>query len=58
MKNTGSGAADTDSVIISDNIPANLILFTGNLDGNGSPFVFTDNNCPSTTLTTAVMYPV
>jgi hypothetical protein len=53
IKNTGDGTPDAESSIISDTIPVKLTLFTGDLDGNGSPFVFTDNHCPptSTTLT-------
>jgi hypothetical protein len=49
VKKSGDGQADVDQTIISDTIPDKLTLFTGNLDGGGSPFVFTDNNCPPTT---------
>jgi len=48
IKNTGDGIPDTDTTIIRDNIPSELTLFTGDLDGNGSPFVFTDSQCPPT----------
>lgn len=46
VKNTGDGMPDAETTIIRDNIPAELTLFTGDLDGSGSAFVFTDNSCP------------
>lgn len=42
VTNTGNGSTDLDSVRISDQLPAETTLFTGDLDGSGSPFVFTD----------------
>ena len=61
VKNTGDGSPDAETTIIADNIPSVLSLYTGDLDGNGSPFVFTDNSCPPSTNTSsshlALVYP-
>ena len=51
VKNMGNLGPDFDTMRISDNLQDQLSLFTGDLDGNGSPFVFTDNNCPPDTET-------
>lgn len=48
VRNTGDGMPDAETTIIRDVIPDELSLFTGDLDGNGSPFIFTDNSCPPT----------
>ena len=57
----GNLGPDSDTMRISDNLQGQLSLFTGDLDGNGSPFVFTDNNCPPDTATTtsnlSLVYP-
>lgn len=42
VTNTGSGSTDVDSITINDQLPPETTLFTGDLDGNGSPFIFTD----------------
>ena len=61
VRNAGDGSPDAETTIIADNIPGVLSLFTGDLDGNGSPFVFTDNHCPPSTNTPsshlALVYP-
>lgn len=49
VRNTGSGIPDAETTVIKDTIPAELTLFTGDLNGSGSPFVFTDSSCPPTT---------
>ena len=53
IKNRGNVGPDTDTTLIKDTLQVQLTLFTGDLDGNGSPFVFTDNSCPPETATTA-----
>ena len=40
--NNGTGVVDAGSLDLSDGIDANTVLFVGDLDGAGSPFVFTD----------------
>jgi uncharacterized repeat protein (TIGR01451 family) len=40
--NQGTGVVDADTVVITDQIPANTALFVGDLDGNGSPVSFID----------------
>lgn len=40
--NLGDGAATDGSIVISDVLDDNLTLFVGDLDGNGSPFIFTN----------------
>jgi hypothetical protein len=61
IKNKGNLGPDTDTTLIKDILQGQLSLFTGDLDGNGSPFVFTDNSCPPETATTtsnlALVYP-
>ncbi|PWQ93525.1 hypothetical protein [Leucothrix arctica] len=52
IKNRGNLGPDLDTTLIKDTLQSQLTLFTGDLDGNGSPFVFTDNNCPPETVTT------
>ena len=51
VRNLGDLGPDTDTTLIKDTLQSELTLFTGDLDGNGSPFVFTDNSCPPTTPT-------
>ena len=41
--NTGSGSVDADSLVVTDPIPANVVLFVGDLGAPGSgPVEFTD----------------
>jgi hypothetical protein len=48
VSNTGSGATDTDTVILSDSVPQKSVLFVGDIGGAGSgPIVFTDGATPS-----------
>lgn len=42
VENTGNGSVDSDSMVIRDSIDANTTLFTGDLNGSGSPIIFTD----------------
>lgn len=42
VTNSGDGSSDQDSIRISDVLDANSTLFVGDLDGSGSPFIFTD----------------
>lgn len=49
VRNTGNGKPDPDTTIIKDTLPNELTLFTGDLNGSASPFIFTDGNCPPTT---------
>lgn len=43
VTNTGQGRVDSNSVVISDPIPANTMLFVGNLGGSpAGPFSFSD----------------
>ena len=53
VTNTGDSSPDTDTTVISDQITDDLVLYTGDLDGSGSPFVFTDSNCPPTSTSTS-----
>jgi uncharacterized repeat protein (TIGR01451 family) len=46
VNNTGLGAADTNTLVIVDAVPANSELFTGNF-ASGAPFAFTDGALPS-----------
>lgn len=48
--NTG-GTVDSDSLVIVDSIPSELIMFTGDLDGSGSSVRFIDSSTPSSGLT-------
>jgi uncharacterized repeat protein (TIGR01451 family) len=48
--NQGNGAADSDSVVITDAIPVNTSLYVGDLDGGGSPVQFIDGT-PTSGLT-------
>ena len=48
--NQGDGATDTDTVFITDPIPANTALFVGDIDGPGpaaGPVLFTDGTPPN-----------
>ena len=40
--NASAGTTDPDTVVISDALNANTTFFAGDLDGNGSPFIFGD----------------
>ena len=42
ITNTGPGVVDADSLGLSDIIDENTVLFTGDLDGSGGPFLFVD----------------
>eukprot|EP00903_Cladosiphon_okamuranus_P004455 g4453.t1 len=42
VTNSGDGSADEGTVRISDALDANATLFVGDLNGLGSPFIFTD----------------
>ena len=42
VTNQGIGPTDTDTVVITDAVPANTSLFVGDLDGSGSPVQFID----------------
>ena len=42
VTNTGSGSVDSGSMTIADDIDPQTTLFTGDLDGSGSPVIFTD----------------
>ena len=42
ITNTGPGVVDADSLGLSDMIDENTVLFTGDLDGSGGPFLFVD----------------
>ncbi|MBW1788482.1 MAG: DUF2341 domain-containing protein [Deltaproteobacteria bacterium] len=48
--NQGDGATDADTVFITDPIPANTVLFVGDIDGPGpatGPVLFTDGTPPN-----------
>ncbi|PKN13135.1 MAG: hypothetical protein CVU69_03820 [Deltaproteobacteria bacterium HGW-Deltaproteobacteria-4] len=48
VSNTGPGAVDNNSTVITDPIPANTELFVGDINGAGSgPVLFTDGPIPS-----------
>ncbi len=42
VTNSGSGSVDDGSMTIADDIDPQTTLFTGDLDGSGSPVIFTD----------------
>ena len=42
VTNNGPGVVDAGTLALSDVIDANTVLFTGDLDGSGGPFVFVD----------------
>lgn len=42
VTNTGPGVVDAGSLGLSDSIDENTVLFTGDLDGSGGPFLFVD----------------
>ena len=42
VTNNGDGSSDEDTIRISDTLDANTTFFAGDLNGSGSPFVFTD----------------
>lgn len=44
VTNTGMGVVDADSLALSDVISPDTVLFVGDLDGSGSPFLFTDGS--------------
>jgi uncharacterized repeat protein (TIGR01451 family) len=46
VQNTGSGAVDTNTLVLVDLIPVNSEVFTGNLSA-GAPYLFTDGALPS-----------
>lgn len=46
VQNTGSGAVDTNTLVLVDLIPNNSEVFTGNLSA-GAPYIFTDGTLPS-----------
>jgi uncharacterized repeat protein (TIGR01451 family) len=48
VTNQGSGAVDSDTVVVVDPIPANTEMYVDDLDGSGSgPVVFVDGTTPS-----------
>ena len=49
ITNSGAGTVTNNSIVITDPIPANTTLFTGNLSA-GAPYIFT-NGTPSSLLT-------
>lgn len=51
VTNSGAGTVDNNTLVITDPIPANTELFTGNLSG-GAPFVYT-NGTPTSGLSCA-----
>jgi len=44
------GAIDNGTIVLVDQLPPNLEIFTGDLDGNGNPFAFIDNSVPASGL--------
>jgi len=49
---TSNGAAiDANSIVLVDNLPAEVSLFTGDLDGAGQPVEYIDNSTPASGLT-------
>ena len=42
VSNTDLGVIDDGTLVITDTLDPNVSLFVGNLDGSGSPFIFTD----------------
>jgi len=44
------GAIDAGTLVLVDQLPPGLEIFTGDLDGNGNPFSFTDNSTPASGL--------
>jgi hypothetical protein len=42
VTNNGAGVVDAGSLGLSDAIDENTVLFTGDLDGSGGPFIFVD----------------
>lgn len=55
VANTGPGRVDNDSVVLSDAIPANTVLFVGNLGGNPpGPITFADGGAGLTFSFTAL----
>ena len=42
FSNTGIGVVDSGTIVLDDTLDSNIALFVGDLDGGGSPFVFTD----------------
>ncbi len=49
LTSTG-GALDSDSIILTDVVPSDLSVFTGDFDGSGNPFIFEDNSMPPSEL--------
>jgi len=42
VSNAGAGVVDNDTIVLEDTLDQNIALFVGDLDGSGSPFIFTD----------------
>lgn len=42
ITNTGGGTADNNSIVVTDPIPANTLMFVGDLGGGSGPVLFTD----------------
>lgn len=53
VTNTG-GAVDADTLVLTDALPGNLTLFTGDLDGAGQPVDFSDLSAPASGLSCCV----
>ena len=52
---TSNGAAvDAGSVVLIDELPPEISLFTGDLNGSSQPVIFTDNSTPASGLTCCV----
>lgn len=49
ITNTGEGIADDGSVSVTDTLDANTTFFSGDLDGSGAPFIFTDGSGSNST---------
>lgn len=47
LVNNGPGSNDPGSLSIRDELPAGVVLFTGDFNGSGSPFEFVDGAIPS-----------
>ncbi|MEP2735371.1 MAG: hypothetical protein ABJP34_03655 [Erythrobacter sp.] len=49
VNNTG-GSVDSDSLVIVDPIPSDLVMFTGDFDGSGNSVQFVDSSTPASGL--------